>query len=389
MAHNIYLIEAVEKIDSITSAVSDLKKTMNKCKLTQFKSQSLCMDIYTVLFMNCVSDEYDNISFDDWYSIYNQLLTNIKFQNDLMFFISVYKPSEYVGMFKPLMMIIEREFNSSKNKIAYCANAKAKLNQIQTMFNGVVNMVKSSNVDMGPVEFCDAITGTLNDMSYKIDKMQRKVIIDSESNDALKTTVRQVMTEVQEFVQFLQSSSFDEILDEGISDVISDLKNSLSYNAGIAGDKAKEITTQTGKAIKAFDQKFTIWVKRFNQYRSERKMQEMLGESYPIMREITRLSASLVIAAATPVQFKILKGLVGVVTYLASGYIVARTNANELRKFTEQLEDEIEIMEEKISIADRKGDDKAKIQLMRLKQKLTHQKDRIERKYKPIKFNDN
>ena len=66
-----------------------------------------------------------------------------------------------------------------------------------------------------------------------------------------------------------------------------------------------------------------------------------------------------------------------VITYIVSIVIDRETDKKDRDILVGQLKDELEIIEEKISIAERNGDDKAKIELIRLRQKIQREYRRI------------
>ena len=57
--------------------------------------------------------------------------------------------------------------------------------------------------------------------------------------------------------------------------------------------------------------------------------------------------------------------------------IDSKTKVNDRRILIRQLEDEMEIVDEKISQAERNGDDKGKVELMRSRQKLKNEYERV------------
>ena len=68
----------------------------------------------------------------------------------------------------------------------------------------------------------------------------------------------------------------------------------------------------------------------------------------------------------------------GVITWVISVVIDRATDKKDRDILVGQLKDEMEIVEEKISIAERNGDDKGKIELMRIRQKLRREYERIQ-----------
>ena len=102
----------------------------------------------------------------------------------------------------------------------------------------------------------------------------------------------------------------------------------------------------------------------------------MVGEALRINHEIKRLLGSLAVGAINPA--------IGVILWVTSVVIDRQTDKRDRDILVGQIKDELEIIEEKISQAERNGDDKAKIELIRLRQKLQKEYERINR----IKFDN-
>ena len=111
-------------------------------------------------------------------------------------------------------------------------------------------------------------------------------------------------------------------------------------------------------------------VKQAREKRRNKKHAEMVGEALRINDELKRLLRSLGIGLFSPA--------LGVITWVISVVIDRATDKKDRDILVGQLKDEMEIVEEKISIAERNGDDKGKIELMRIRQKLRREYERIQ-----------
>ena len=206
--------------------------------------------------------------------------------------------------------------------------------------------------------------------------------------DAEPEVVDEDVTEAREFVQLLESFDFSAVINEDVADKLSDIKDSAEYHALVAEDRAIHGAEKISRAISTFDRKVSSWIDKFRNYRKEKKIKAMLGETHHVMREILRITGAIVASAVAPAgTSKLFRALIGIVIYFGSWWLTAKTNQSDLRKFIEMVDDELEIVEKKIEQAERAGDDKGVVQLIRLRQKLKHQHDDMMRKAYPITRN--
>ena len=395
MALNVYLAEATDKAADISNITKELKKLLNNCKLTKFRSVDACSMFYSTFFVNSTPDSNnEELTFSDWYNIYIQLLSQPQFKANLIFYISLYHPTRYDGIFKPLLYAIERESASSKDVLYYYSDVKAKLYQLQAIFSGVTDAVLKQSVSQEPIQFCKAIGGALSDMISTVNRAQDRKLLERDNGDGIRKVVRpypmsessnedekcvpidEVVSIVKDFYVYLENVNFETLINEDIGDKISDIKDSAQYKALLAEDKVSSGANKAAKAVETFDRGISKYINRFKQYQQKRQIKEMLGESYHIMRELIRLTASVSIGMLNPI--------VGVVLYLGSMFLTVKTNQRDTLKFIEMIKDELEIIEEKINVAERNGDDKGKIQLIRMRQKMQHQLDRLLKKAYPV-----
>ena len=402
MAINVYLAEAADKVKDINTAISDIKSHMNKCKLTKFKSAEECVEFFIVFFTNSTPDGCDELSFNDWFEIYSQLFSQPQFKANLIFYLSLYKPSKYDNLFKPLLLQITREAAEAKDKLVYYSSTKAKLTQLRTEFAGVCQAAMTQSVSQDPVQFCKAIDGAFSDMIVAVARAQENKLLERDNGDGIRKVVRpypmredaepeivdEDVAEAREFVQLLESFDFSAVINDDVADKLSDIKDSAEYHALVAEDRAIHGAEKVSRAISAFDRKVSSWIDKFRNYRKEKKIKAMLGETHHVMREILRITGAIVASAVAPAgTSKLFRALIGIVIYFGSWWLTAKTNQSDLRKFIEMVDDELEIVEKKIEQAERAGDDKGVVQLIRLRQKLKRQHDDMMRKAYPITRN--
>ena len=97
----------------------------------------------------------------------------------------------------------------------------------------------------------------------------------------------------------------------------------------------------------------------------------MVGEALRINREIKRLLRSGAIGILNPAW--------GAISFIVSVVYDRATDKRDRAVLVGQLKDELEIVEEKIQMAERNGDEKARIELIRFRQKLHREYERIMR----------
>ena len=401
LAINVYLAEAADKVKDISNIVSSIKAQMNKCKLTKFKSVEECVEFYIVFFTNSTPEGFNEIAFNDWFEVYNQLFSQPQFKANLIFYLSLYKPNRYDGLFKPLLMEITREAAEARDKLVYYSDVKAKLTQLRADFAGVCQAAMSQSVSQEPVQFCKAIDGALSDMIVAVSRAQENKLLERDNGDGIRKVIRpypmredaeevidEDVQEARDFVALLESFDLDLVMNEDVADKLSDIKDSAEYHALVAEDRAIHGAEKVSRAIGTFDRKVSSWIDKFRNYRKEKKIKAMLGETHHVMREILRITGAIVASAVAPAgTSKLFRALIGIVIYFCSWWITGKTNQADLRKFIQMVEDELEIVDKKIEQAERAGDDKGVVQLMRLRQKLKHQHDDLMRKAYPITRN--
>ena len=110
---NYYINEAAESLKKTDKIKKDLKKKLNTCKLSNFKSDPDCSDFYSVFFCNALPEDYI-ITATEWFGLYSDLLNEKTFYSNLVYFVGYWKPSEYGMMFKGLRNLINQELEVMK-----------------------------------------------------------------------------------------------------------------------------------------------------------------------------------------------------------------------------------------------------------------------------------
>lgn len=96
-----------------------------------------------------------------------------------------------------------------------------------------------------------------------------------------------------------------------------------------------------------------------------------------MMGETLKLSVAIKKVFQTFISYQIFGPLGAIITAIVTHAIDQRTEKTDRMKIANDLKDEIEIVNEKIAIAERNNDDKAKIEMIRIRQKLHREYARI------------
>ena len=150
------------------------------------------------------------------------------------------------------------------------------------------------------------------------------------------------------------------------------LDRAILMNEGIvnnAVERVKQGAVALKKAERDFDEFVMKKVRTMRENRRNRKHAEMVGEALRVNHEIKRLLASGAIGILNPA--------LGVIAWFTSLAVDRHTDKKDRQVLVNQIKDELEIVDEKINMAERQGDDKARIELIRFKQKLQHEYERI------------
>lgn len=364
---NVFLQEAVEKSFNPAPYCTEIKKVLNTCQLTKFKAKGECAKFYSAFFCNQVEDE---LTFDQWCLIYNTLLYDDKICSLITSFITMYQPKEYTGMFTPLIHLIDSESaNMRENKVRYLSNAKAFFNFLQMKMDAITTPIRVKIVDTDVTKFVTTIMGVLNTHIFYLNNLIHRAMEESYDKDDIVQVIHTPLSEDAKSLleMFTKYEEFENVyVEEAMNEAV--VKKAV--------EKAKELNVAQKKAGKAFDEMIMKKVKSIRENRRNRKHAEMVGEALRINHELKRLLGSLALGALNPA--------LGVITWVVSVVYDRATDKKDRDILVGQLKDELEIVEEKISQAERNGDDKAKIELMRIRQRLTKEYQRVNR----IRYDD-
>lgn len=368
MVRNYILQEAVDTSTGakVEPAVAGIKKLMNTCKLTKFKSADSCGRFFSSFFL-CTLEDDIHPTVEQWGTIYSTLLSNDKFCEDLACYMAMYQPAIYTGLFAPLWNLINSELLQLRdNRVRYLSLTKATLSMIQTRLAGVGNLVRAQVIDTEVVKFVTVVDQTLNKMIVDISTLTQTEIAKSVKPDDIVITtasMQPLAEDIQELFALFEScntwvdSRTTEIMNEGI------INN--------AKEKAKAALVAKKKAEKEFDEFCMKKVRKMREERRNRKHAEMVGEALRVNHELKRILRSGAIGILNPA--------LGVISFVVSVVYDRATDKKDREVLVGQLKDELEIVEEKIQMAERNGDEKARIELIRFRQKLQREYERIQR----------
>ena len=363
MPANLLLREALEANEfNVDKVAADIKKQLNVCKLTKYNNDQ-CAKFYSSFFLQALEDVSPDVS--QWGSIYTKLLSEDKFCEDLATFMIMFKPSIYEGLFVPLWAAIQSEAaRKTKDRIRFLQLTKAMLVMIQTRMAAVTNMIKSQIQDINTLKFATTSDQVLGKLVFDIQALINMEIAKSVSPDDV-TYTRNVgtvpLTEgMQELIALFESASaklatYDIAINEAIAEDVS--------------MKIKEAKLNQKKAERQFDELVMNKIRNIREERRNQKHAEMVGESIRAMREIKRILRTAPIALLSPAA--------AAVVFLMSIAYDRATDKQDRKVLVDQLRDELEITNEKIQMAERNGDDKARIELIRFRQKLEREYERI------------
>jgi len=366
MVRNVILLESVDDASPIDNAVKSVKKILGVCKLTKYKSQAQCAEFFSVFFLCNVASTDSDVTFADWCMIYNRLLSDDQFCNDLCSYMAMYQPPQYVGMWNPLIRLIDSELAHIKeHRIRYLSEAKAFFKAMQQAFDSIGETIKAQIIDPNALKFITTVNGVLSTHIYYITRLIQREMAETDPSDI--TIVNRVVPleeDITEIFWLLEHA------DEEIERYMGPMNEAILSKAAMAAKTAK---VKADKAGREFDMFVMRKVKEAREKRRNRKHAEMVGEALRINRELKRLLFSLGIGALNPA--------LGVINWVVSVVIDRRTDKRDRDILVEQIKDELEIVDEKIQVAERNGDDKAKIDLIRIRQRLQKEYARIQ-KYK-------
>ena len=378
---NVIMHEAVSNMTSgkVTKMVSEIKKKMQTCKLTKFASPDSCSSFFSSFFLGELDLDVPNddpITLQDWGTVYNQLINDYVFIENLSLYSVIYKPKNTASMFKFLynIAVIEAS-NSSKYKVSIYGKAKAIFSMIQLGFDHIRVSVNRQVVDHGDLKLLSVIDQTLSQYQMKLEKriqseLQTQVKVDDVSRveatpaidpDSIRSSLQEDSHELMDLLEHA-----DQWINQYIENDLESLDEAVISNAR---EKAKEMNLRKKKATAAFEELVTKKFREWQINRRNRKHSEAIGESLRIVRYIKRLLAIGGLSIIHPA--------IGIIAAIVTYFIDHATDKKDLNVLIGLVKDDIEIVEEKISMAERNGDDKAKIELMRYRQKLYREYERL------------
>ena len=370
MPINVYLKEASETSELKPNAIAaGIKKQLQTCRLTKFRSDGECAKFYSSFFLSTIEDVTEQPSLEEWGIIYNTLLNDNVFVDNLCIFVSFYQPCTYATIFYPLFNLTKNGLETAgKRQVAYLGNAKAMFTMLQMKFQAIANIVLPQVKDPKVTKFLTVIDQTLQQMIFELNHMIQSALEQSVDPDDIRPTIDAQVdhTTIQEDVQ--------EILNllENADKWIQIYMDNLPMDEGVVSNakmKAKEAKIKMDKASKAFDEFVMKKFREMTLKRRNAKHSEMVGESLRITREIKRLLKSGAIGILSPT--------LGIMHWIVTLFIDKKTDRKDRKIIVGEIKDELEIVEEKIAMAERNGDDKAKIELIRFRQKLQKEYERI------------
>lgn len=378
---NVSMHEAVSNMTSgkTTKMVSELKKKMQTCRLTKFTSVESCAAFFSSFFLGELDlsfSEDDPVTIQDWGTVYNQLVNDYAFMDNLSLYSVIYKPKNTASMFKFLYNMAVMEANqSAKYKVSIYGKTKAVFSMVQLGFDHIRVSVNRQIVDHGDLLLLSVIDQTLSQYQMKLEKkiqseLQSQVKPDDVSKIEAKPAIdpdsirSSLQEDSHELVDLLEHA--DHWIEQYMEQEFYPIDEAVISNAR---EKAKELNLRKKKATAAFEELVTKKFREWQINRRNKKHSEAIGESLRIMRYIKRL---LAIGGLT-----IIHPAIGIIAAIITFFIDHVTDKKDLNVLVGLVKDDIEIVEEKISMAERNGDDKAKIELMRYRQKLYREYERL------------
>lgn len=364
---NYYISEAAESLKKTDKIKKDLKKKLNTCKLSNFKSEVDCSDFYSVFFCNALPEDY-TITATEWFGLYFDLMNEATFYSNLVYFISYWKPSNYSMIFKGIHNLIDEELEPMKsNRVKYLALMSSNMTKLQSMFEAIYMTLRKDLIQPDLMDFAKTITTVLDQYAGAIARLMHKEMHTSESDDklGLKTYIRdedyisedgKALIDALDTLCDILTETYVKPMDEGIVSTAKDAANAALI-------KKRKVTDFMDRSLFKV---YNNWRKR----KEEKNHEVMMGETL-------KISAMVKKVFRTFISWQIFGPIGGIITAIVGEAIDKRTNKNDRMKILNDIKDELEIVNEKISIAERNNDDKARIEMIRIRQKLYREYERI------------
>lgn len=358
---NYILQEAVDKTFNSAPVVAEFKKQMNTCKLTKFRSTDACSLFYSAFFMNQTNEP---LTFDQWRQVYMELMMDQPFCSNMAIYMACYHPNIYEGMFRGMLYQMDADLTDMQhNRIQFLSNAKATFQLLKTQFESISTMLNTLTKDQNAVKFITTVNSVLQaDIFYCQRQLDREIEEDYDPNDISQIAPIEMSETAKELIQLFES--YSSYIDDQVNH---DLLSESIINTAV--EKAKIAKVAAQKAQRNFDELVMKKYKEMVRTRQNRKHSEMVGESLRISHEIKRLFRSGAIGIFSPA--------IGVITWIVSVLIDRQTDSHDRQILIDDIKDNLEIIDERIAVADRNGNDKEKIELIQAKQKLQREYKRI------------
>lgn len=365
---NLYITEASESLKKIDKIKKDLRRKLNACKLASFKSETDCADFYSVFFSNCLPENFI-ITSTEWFALYQDLMNEKNFFSNLVYFIGYWNPADYSMLFRGLRTLVDQEVNdlNPKSRGAFLAGAAANFNRLSLSFDTIYELIKrdmikpelhsfAKNCVMVLKQYSSEVIGMLNaDAPDGTDELGLKTYV--RSADYLSEEGKALLDGLDKLCSMIEDAYCDEIaMNEGIVSTAKDRANAALVK------KRQVVDFMDRSLFKMYD----TWRKR----KETKNHEEMMGETLKISSAIKKIFRTFI-------SYQIFGPIGAIITAIVGFAIDKRTSKNDRIKIMNDIKDEIEIVNEKIQIAERNGDDKAKIEMIRIRQKLHREYGRI------------
>lgn len=236
----------------------------------------------------------------------------------------------------------EKEVEKMNDKVNNCKNPKQKKylqEELNSLENGLNNLIsyKDSLEDEEKTIVTKRIKDTSSNLEESVNSMLDEYV---------------VLTEEQKLVLF----SDEEFLSEGII------------------DKAKVMKHDIGKKVDSMDKWFQNTARTIKYGIQNNKRSEVVeGDFFPKVSKMVK--RAIILGAAWAIEPAI--AVIGAVSVFV---LSKKGTETQRKKILKEIKNELELVEEKIKDADSNNDKKKKYQLIRLRQKLQNEKDRIQRR---------
>lgn len=370
------------KVD-LNEVKKHIKKLMATCRLKmssiQFSPRDNDMNIFCDFFFRN-NGEYE-LDFSEWCMVYNDLLTEPTFCKDISFFIMKYSANRDVdvarffqALSQHIMPLIMKPVGDAKEPtMVELSKTLALMNQVRTNFSIPCKVVTAQTLDMYTTKFCTDMCNRLDYLVMQLEMGMRDFLSRTLSKN---TSVQKINEPIIDRLlnpvkyDFVSETFTPEFIDEAVR-FMNEENTSFMTEAILnnAKEKLNSLNEKRKKFELAVDQGIMRKWKEIRRNQKNRKHAEIVGDASRIMNEIKRVLKALPAVLISPMM----PIFVWAITLAFDRY----TDNKDRRELITDIQDELEIVEEKIQIADRKGQDKEKMELIRIRQKLIREYERI------------